>query len=89
MFRCKRRYRNAISIENMTQALLASGMEGCKILERDDLERSFAERRPVKMLLNESRRYWEAIIVSIRYSKMGIFNCIIPVNESLSDNFKE
>ena len=89
MFGNKYRYKNAISIENMTQVLLVSGMEGADIFDRENLQRTFDARQSIRMVLQKPRRYWDAVRISMRYSKLGIFNCIICINENPQDNFKD
>ncbi len=68
----ERRYLNAVILDNSKDATLVSGMEGYGHVDVD-----MNTYYPVTLVIRKPRRYLNALMVSLKYSRMGLFNCII------------
>lgn len=68
----ERRYKNVIILDNPKDATLIAGMEGY-----GNVNYGMNDIYPVTLVLQKRRRYFHAVIKSLRYSKMGLFNCIL------------
>lgn len=68
----ERRYCNALILDNPKDAMLVAGMEGYGHVNAD-----MNSIYPVTLVIGKQRRYIYAVLKSLQYSKMGIFNCII------------
>ena len=67
-----KKYLNAIILDNTKDATLVAGMEGY-----GNVNVGMNDIYPVTLVLQKPRRLVEAIAKSYRYSKMGLFNCIV------------
>lgn len=65
-------YKIALIIDNPKDAGLIAGMEGY-----GHVNESYSGSFPLQMTIQKPRTYFTAIMRSLKYSKMGIFNCII------------
>ena len=68
----ERRYLNAMILDNAKDATLVSGMEGYGQVNAD-----MNSYYPMTLVIRKPRRYLTAVLKSLQYSRMGIFNCII------------
>lgn len=71
----ERRYLNGVILINAKDSAMVSSMEGIE----DDCPGD--GKYPKARIIQEPRRYIMAIIKSLQYSRMGIFNCILPDNK--------
>lgn len=67
-----KKYLNALILDNVKDATLVAGMEGY-----GHVNVGMNDIYPVTLVLQKPRRYLEALCRSIRYSRMGLFNCIV------------
>lgn len=67
-----KKYMNALILDNPKDATLVAGMEGYGNVNYD-----MNDIYPVQMVIQKRRRYLAAVLKSMQYSKMGIFNAII------------
>lgn len=65
-------YKTALIIDNVKDAKLVAGMEGY-----GHVNEQMTGVYPLELVIEKPRRYLTAIIKSLRYSRMGIFNCIV------------
>ena len=68
----ERRYCNALILDNPKDATLVAGMEGY-----GEVNANMNDYYPMTLVIRKPRRYIHAVMKSLQYSKMGIFNCII------------
>lgn len=68
----KKRYLNALILDNAKDATLVAGMEGY-----GSVNYGLRDVYPVTLVLQKPRNYVSALIRSARYSNMGIFNSIV------------
>ena len=67
-----KRYLNALILDNAKDATLVAGMEGY-----GNVNENMNDIYPVTLVIQTPRTYFSAVIRSLRYSRMGIFNCIV------------
>lgn len=68
----ERRYCNALILDNPKDATLVAGIEGYGEVNAD-----MNSYYPLTLVIRKPRRYLKAVMKSLYYSRMGIFNCII------------
>ena len=68
----KKKYKNAMILDNPKDATLIAGMEGY-----GNVNYNMNDIYPVTLVIQKERFYLVAVAKSLRYSRMGIFNCII------------
>jgi hypothetical protein len=69
---CFKKHKNVIRLEDAKEGLMAIGMEGT-----ENVDICLNDTFPQTRILPTKRTYLGAIIRSLRYSRMGIMNCII------------
>ena len=77
MEKFKKRYLNVVLIDNEKDAMLISGMEGYGNVNANEFTNALLRERKVMLTVPNKRTYFGAAMRSLRYSKMGIMNCII------------
>ncbi len=70
MFR--KRYVIAVVMDNPKDATLVAGLEGYGQVNAD-----MNSYYPITMVIQKPRTYLAAVLKSMRYSRLGIFNCIM------------
>ena len=68
----EKKYLNSMILDNAKDAMLVSGMEGYGHVNAD-----LNSYYPMTLVIQKPRSYLEAVFKSLKYSRMGIFNCII------------
>lgn len=68
----ERRYMNALILDNAKDATLIAGLEGY-----GSVNTTMNDVYPVTLVIQKPRRYLTAVLKSLQYSKMGIFNIVM------------
>ena len=67
-----KRYKNAVILDNPKDATMISGMEGY-----GHVNYGMNDVYPVTLVLQKHRSYFRAVLCSMKYSRLGIFNLIL------------
>lgn len=67
-----RKYLNSMILDNAKDATLVAGMEGYGHVNAD-----MNTIYPVCLVIQKPRSYLAAVLRSLQYSRMGVFNCIV------------
>lgn len=68
----KKKYLTSVMLENVKDATMVAGIEGYGAVNS-----TMSDIYPVNLIIQKPRTYLGAIIVSLKYSKMGIHNAIL------------
>lgn len=71
---CKR-YKNIVMVETEKDALVLGAKEGATYADI-----FMRERRPMRIVIQKERIYLEALLRSIQYSNMGLFNIFVQAD---------
>ena len=66
---CRKYYKNIVTIESEKDALILGAKEGSEYTEV-----YMKNLRPMRIVIQKERGYLTALLKSIQYSKMGLFN---------------
>lgn len=67
-----KRYLTSVMLENPKDATMVAGMEGYGAVNYE-----MNGIYPVNLVIQKPRRYLSAVLVSLKYSRMGIHNAIL------------
>lgn len=67
-----KKYLTSVMLENVKDATLVAGMEGY-----GNVNQNMNDIYPVNLVIQKPRRYLSAVLVSLKYSRMGIHNAIL------------
>lgn len=67
-----KKYLTSVMLENVKDATLVAGMEGY-----GNVNYGMSDIYPVNLVIQKPRRYLAAVLVSLKYSRMGIHNAIL------------
>ena len=68
----KKRYLTSVMLENVKDATFVAGIEGY-----GNVNYGMNDIFPVNLVIQKPRRWLSAVLVSLKYSKMGIHNAIL------------
>lgn len=68
----KKRYLTSVVLENVKDATLVAGIEGY-----GNVNYKMSNVFPVTLVIQKPRSWLSAVLVSLKYSKMGIHNAIL------------
>lgn len=72
----RKHYKNIVTVENETQALLLGAKEGSEYTGI-----YMQQQRPMRIVIQKPRSYLKALWYSICYSKIGLFNLYLECDK--------